>query len=123
MTGAILIVSLMLIGGCGWKGLSHQEQEPSYLDNYSAALSQQIDQGVLSYKEAQDLYWAAVERERDRGIQRARILGAYLGSRPAQVNPYQAQPPIDWSQWNWQQPSNQRLQTQCTTYGNITTCY
>ena len=40
MKGAIMIVSLMLIGGCGWKGLLHQEPEPSYLDNYSTALSQ-----------------------------------------------------------------------------------
>ena len=119
MKGAILILGLIFLASCS--GL--YEQQPSYLDNYSTALSQQMANGDLTYKEAQDLYWAAVERERDRGIQRGRILGAYLSSQPTPVNPYQAQPPIDWSQWNWEQPSNQRLQTNCTTYGTQTICY
>ena len=118
MKGAILILGLVFLSGCGL-----YQKQPSYLDNYSAALSQQIDQGVISYKEAQDLYWAAVERERDRGIQREAIIGAYLSSQPAPTNPYQAQPPIDWSKWNWQQPDTTRFQTQCIGSGTGTICY
>ena len=117
MNGAMLILGLVFLAGCS--GL--YEQQPSYLDNYSAALSQQMQQGEITHKEAQDLYWAAVERERDRGIQRAAIIGQYLNSRPAPTNPYQTAP-IDWSQWNNPIPNNQRLQTNCTTYGTQTIC-